>query len=153
MTAPSFWTEDHPLFPQYKELYDKLVSASSNAETEEGEMLRAVSRLGYDYYNNGMCNNTSGAAKYLIEQFDEHGLGCDAELQRLYLYSNTGTYVKADLDAEVTTVTAAVVEHILKQNGFYLASADDLFDWQDPDYYPDDEDDEDEDQDYWGDED
>lgn len=146
MSAPSFWNQDHPLFAQYEEMYAKLVPASGNAETEEGEMLRAASRLGYDYYNNGMINNTSGAAKYLIKKFSERDLGCKAELDRLYMFSNTGCYTMINLDPSITTVTAAVVEHIIKQNGFYLASADDMFDWQDPDYYP-----EEEDQDYWGD--
>ena len=98
-----------------------------------------------NYYNNGMCNNTSGAAKYLIEMFNEHDLGCKAELRCLYRLSNLPGYTSLDLDTTITKVTETVVEHIIKQNGFYVASADDLFDWQDPDYYPDDED-----QDYWG---
>ena len=46
MSAPSFWNQDHPLVAQYEELYAKLVPDAGNAETEEGEMLRAVSRLG-----------------------------------------------------------------------------------------------------------
>lgn len=141
MSTLNFWNQQHPLFAQYERLYAQLVPASGSAETEEGEMLRAASRLGYDFYNNGMCNNTSGAAKYLIDRFEAHNLGCKDELRELYLFSNTGGYMGANLNRSITSVVAAVVEHIIKQNGFYLATADDMFDWQDPDFYPDEDED------------
>ena len=34
-------------------LYDKLVPGQGNAETVEGEMLRAINRIAYRYYNDG----------------------------------------------------------------------------------------------------
>lgn len=39
--------------PDYEALYDKLVPGSGPAETVEGEMLRAVSRIIYRYFNDG----------------------------------------------------------------------------------------------------
>lgn len=42
---------------QYKVLYERLVPESGKCETLEGELLRAVSRIYYDYTNNGFGNN------------------------------------------------------------------------------------------------
>jgi hypothetical protein len=52
----SFYDGTHPLTAKYQELYDALVPATDEADTVEGEALRAMSRLGYEYYNNGNGN-------------------------------------------------------------------------------------------------
>ena len=41
---------------EYDELYEKLVPDAGEAPTVRGELLRCVSRLGYEYWNNGNCN-------------------------------------------------------------------------------------------------
>ena len=45
---------------KYQGLYDRawkqLIPASGEAEDGLPEALRAISRIGYDYYNNGFCN-------------------------------------------------------------------------------------------------
>lgn len=143
MSVPNFWNQQHPLYNQYETLYHRLVPSYGSADSEEGEMLRAASKLGYDYYNNGMCNNVSGAAKYLIERFKEYDLGCLDELNILYAFSNNAGPFSTDLDPLITTVIAKLVEYIISVNGVYLATADDMFDWQDPDRAPMDYDDHD----------
>lgn len=48
--------------------YDRLVEAMpmmGRCDTVAGELIRAVSKLGYDFYNNGMGNNTSGALNFI----------------------------------------------------------------------------------------
>lgn len=52
----TFWSRKHPLYDEYKELYDELVPSTGAADTIEGELLRAVSNIYYDHYNNGSCN-------------------------------------------------------------------------------------------------
>ena len=47
-------------------MYDELVPASGSSQTLFGELVRAVSRLGYDYYNNGNCN--AAEVNYIEEQ-------------------------------------------------------------------------------------
>ena len=39
---------------------------SGKCETVAGEMIRAVSKLGHELYNNGMGNNSSGAVNFLM---------------------------------------------------------------------------------------
>jgi hypothetical protein len=43
----------------YNFLYDQLVPNDGPAEYLEGELLRAISRIHYDYLNNGFGNNWS----------------------------------------------------------------------------------------------
>ncbi len=52
---------------EYQQLYDDLVPDSGHCETTAGELIRSAGRLSYDFYNNGMTNNTSGAVNFLRE--------------------------------------------------------------------------------------
>lgn len=52
----SYWEGTGAYDKEYHDMYDKLVPASGSSQTLFGELVRAVSRLGYDYYNNGNCN-------------------------------------------------------------------------------------------------
>jgi len=52
----SYWNETGALNNEYHELYSKLVPDMGEAETVEGELIRSVSRLYWDYFNNGNCN-------------------------------------------------------------------------------------------------
>lgn len=47
------WLLDKTLEKQISELFDALVPAQGPAGTLEGEVIRAVSRIGYRYYNDG----------------------------------------------------------------------------------------------------
>ena len=53
---------------KYQADYDRLLElmpSMGKCDTVAGELIRAASRLGYDFYNNGMGNNTSGACNFL----------------------------------------------------------------------------------------
>lgn len=52
----SYWNESGAYQPEYDKLYEELVPNRGEADTIHGEMIRAVTRLTYDYYNNGNCN-------------------------------------------------------------------------------------------------
>jgi len=52
----SYWNENGAYQKEYDELYEKLVPIRGEADTVHGEMIRAVSRISYDYFNNGNCN-------------------------------------------------------------------------------------------------
>lgn len=62
----NFWDQDHPLSADYQRLYGELVPSSGKCDTLQGELLRAASKINYDWFNNGWgCNNWSGAVVYL----------------------------------------------------------------------------------------
>lgn len=51
----SFWNENHPRQEEFKKL-EKLIPPCGEANTLHGELIRAASRLYWDYCNNGNCN-------------------------------------------------------------------------------------------------
>lgn len=52
----SYWEKEGQLQSEYDKLYNELVPSSGRAKNLFGEAVRAVSRLGYEYLNNGNCN-------------------------------------------------------------------------------------------------
>ena len=52
----SYWDEKGIFQKQYDDLYQKLVPSQGMAETLNGELIRAISRLQYEYCNNGNIN-------------------------------------------------------------------------------------------------
>ena len=54
--SKSYWDHEGQFQKEYDELYDELVPASGSANNLFGEVIRAVSRLSYEYLNNGNCN-------------------------------------------------------------------------------------------------
>lgn len=52
----SYWDHDGKYQAQYQKAWDQLIPAQGEAEDGLPEALRAISRIGYDYYNNGFCN-------------------------------------------------------------------------------------------------
>jgi len=56
--APSgvYWDNEGKYQAQYDAAWQALIPASGEAEDGLPESLRAISRIAYDYYNNGFCN-------------------------------------------------------------------------------------------------
>lgn len=51
-----YWGDSGVYQKIYDNLYNELVPSSNMAETIHGELLRCISRLYYDFCNNGNCN-------------------------------------------------------------------------------------------------
>jgi hypothetical protein len=60
-----FWNNTHPRNEESNTAYGELVPAMGKCETLEGELLRASSKIYYDFFNNGFGNNWSGPLNYL----------------------------------------------------------------------------------------
>lgn len=52
----SYWNGTGAYQKPYELLYDATVPESGSAKTLNGELIRAISRLQHEYYNNGNCN-------------------------------------------------------------------------------------------------
>jgi hypothetical protein len=52
----SYWDNEGKYQAQYNKAWKQLIPASGEAKDGLPEALRAISRIGYDYYNNGFCN-------------------------------------------------------------------------------------------------
>jgi len=55
-TSQAYWDNNGKYQEQYEMAWEQLVPASGEAEDGWPEALRAISRIGYDYYNNGFGN-------------------------------------------------------------------------------------------------
>lgn len=52
----TYWDNEGKYQEQYGKAWEKLIPASGEAKDGWPEALRAISRIGYDYYNNGFAN-------------------------------------------------------------------------------------------------
>ena len=52
----TYWNDEGVYQTEFDELYKYLVPNCGDAPTIQGELLRVISRLNYDYFNNGNCN-------------------------------------------------------------------------------------------------
>ena len=118
----------------FERIWEELVPREGNADTVAGEMIRAAGRLRYDFYNNGMGNNTSGALKFLREKS-----AIDQELfdyvlpyttGRLYQgkYENDLFHIAIDRIVEMTTKMVAYNPVLMT-----MKNTEDMLDYSDED--------------------
>ena len=67
----AYWDNEGKYQEQYDAAWKALIPMSGEAEDGWPEALRAISRIGYDYYNNGFCNLWQG-----WEDVDDYGEDC-----------------------------------------------------------------------------
>jgi hypothetical protein len=138
MSNNTYWNSNGKHQAAYQEL-SKMVPSSGPAGTVEGEMLRAVTRLYYDFYNNGMVNNTSGAVNYLTRCDELFNLDIAEELEIVEPECNTPHYTNLPLAGPLETIADVVIEYVISKDGLYTESGDNLFDYADPDATDDDD--------------
>ena len=128
---------------KYQAEYDRLVNLvpdSGNCDTVAGEMIRAVSRLGYDFYNNGMGNNTSGAVNFLdhmdvfVTREDSATFATIYDMSRGAVYS--GRYEGDSLHTAIERAVDLTIEAILANPALETQpNTDDIFDYEDPEQH------------------
>lgn len=73
----SYWENNGAYQKEYDELFKTLVPETGSAETIAGEMVRGVSRLYYDYFNNGNGNVVKA-------EYDDEGCTIRAYIHPFY---------------------------------------------------------------------
>ena len=63
----SYWNNNGAYQEEGDRLYEEMVPASGSASTLNGELIRAINRLFYEYCNNGNCN--AAEAHYVGDRF------------------------------------------------------------------------------------
>lgn len=150
----SYWGGNGKHQTLYNELLAKLVPESGKCDTVGGELLRAISRIAHDWYNNGGWNNTSGASNYLQGIYAVLSEQGRKDLAYIAPWGSTMAY----LDEFVNEAKYSAALERLADEVILLAdklqtqpNTQDMFDLQDDEQYPEDEDDgwDNEDQDEW----
>jgi hypothetical protein len=127
----TYWSGNGKHQEWYDLNFSQLVPASGETGTVEGELIRASAKLYYDYYNNGMCNNTSGPANFLTEYDIKYKLGISKQIHDVRLECNTGGYTTAELSKPLEDIVNVVIEFAQSKNGVYTPTTDDMWLYQD----------------------
>lgn len=117
---------------QFENLWNELIPASGNCETLAGELVRAAGRLQYDFYNNGMGNNTSGAINFLRH----HGIVDEILYQDVHYYTTgrvyNGRYDGDSLHKAIDKVVEQTTHFvILNPVTMTIENEDDMFNYED----------------------
>ena len=132
----TYWNNAGKHQADYARLCDELIPAVGAADTVAGEILRSVTRLAYDLYNNGMGNNTSGAANFLLHKgvVDHETHSTIYEYTRGMLYD--GRYEGDALQVAVERTIDFAVEFILANPALTTAqNTEDMFDYEEEDQH------------------
>lgn len=101
-----------------------LVPSSGACDTVEGELLRAVSKIYYDAYNNDGGNNMSGPLRYLKERlpgFKSDWFGTLEEPAH-----GNGGYSKAGYEA-LEEMADTTIRYVKAKNGKYTPNEEDMW--------------------------
>lgn len=163
-TIKNFWDNTHPLAEIASAKYDELVPARDHCASLQGELIRASTRIGYDWYNNGWgCNNWSGAVQFILARFSNLPNQPSAEIiadlrKNLAIVADYShgepCHINDDLADEVVTKIHEIIIQAVIDNPELIANTTDMFSYQEEDYrehadeeddfgYDDDDDDED----------
>lgn len=137
----TYWSGKGRFQAEFNELV-KLMPLMGASDVLAGELIRAANRLAYDFYNNGMGNNTSGAINFL-----QHHSAIDPDVYntvhpwttgRIY----NGSYEGDSLQLAIERVIDQTVEMIVRNPQLTsIANTDDIFNHSDEDEHFDYEDD------------
>ena len=119
----SYWNGNGKHQKEMDRLFDQLVPDHGSSNTVEGEILRAANRIYYDYYNNGMCNNTSGAVRFLnYHLYYRRGIDKFEPLKKIYDNCNTGFHTFENLEIPLENMMDKAIEYVICKNGQYQKS-------------------------------
>jgi len=128
-----YWNSKGKYSKEYESLM-YLVPSQGAADTVEGELLRACSKIYYDYYNNAFINNWSGFFNYLFSKNEELALDLDEELKSLkdYKMGSLGPVqgTNTQLETSLESMVSKVLKHILDQKGVYHPNTKDALSLQ-----------------------
>tara|TARA_Y100000389_G_C17274804_1_gene419868 strand:- start:197 stop:712 length:516 start_codon:yes stop_codon:yes gene_type:complete len=110
-------------------LYDKLVPGSGAADTVEGEMLRAINRIIYRYYNDGdkyfegYGTETAGPSHSFL-------VNADHPQKSAMIKLFTEPIGDSEYEQMLKDALDVILDHIESRQGNYTESNEDMFDYE-----------------------
>ena len=136
----TYWNHQGKFQAAYDELVN-LMPASGKSDTVAGELVRSISRIGYQFYNNGMGNNVSGAVNFLRDKgaIDPDTYDTIYEYSRGRVYN--GHYNGDAIQVAVERATDMTLEFITRNPVLLtMSNEQDMFDFEEPELYYDEDD-------------
>lgn len=129
----NYWDGNGKYQDKFNEL-SELMPSYGKCDTLAGELIRAANKLAYDFYNNGMCNNTSGAINFLQRK----NAVTSAVYNKIYEYSRgliyRGDYKTDNLHLAIISMIDQTVEFIINNpNTLTTENVEDIHDYSDED--------------------
>jgi len=111
----------------YDRLTEELIPMSGSTGSIEAESLRAASKLGYEFYNNGGGNNVSGALLFLKQHFP----GFKNEWWDALAPYVTGQFPSSQeaIQATCEDIVDTVTVYVKSKNGVYTPTELDMLDF------------------------
>lgn len=128
----TYWDRKGKYQAELDHLTEMFVPLMGKCSTVAGELVRSATRLAYDFYNNGMGNNTSGAINFL-----QHWNVIDGDTYRtIYDYSRgqlyQGRYEGDKLQVAIERMMDQTMEFILANPALKTTeNTEDMFDYED----------------------
>ena len=91
----AYWDREGKYQEQYDAAWKQLIPFEGEADDGLPEALRAISRIGYDYYNNGFCNLWRSS-----EAYDEDGCYYD-EYEMDSYYRDMVAYLRYEIPRDL----------------------------------------------------
>lgn len=123
----SYWKSTGIYQKEYDELFANLVPDRGKCKTLNGELIRSISRLSHEYFNNGNCNARveDGVINTFYEKFLDlivsHVPSAYAEVLIISEYIREEAYECSLVDAETQTYNALcdkVIHHVLEHDDY-----------------------------------
>lgn len=127
----TYWNRNGKYQAELDHLTEMFLPLSGNCATVAGELVRSATRLAYDFYNNGMGNNTSGAINFL-----QHWNVIDGDTYRtIYDYTRgqlyQGRYEGDRLQVAIERMVDQTMEYILIHPELKTTeNTDDMFNYE-----------------------
>ena len=136
----TYWNQSGKFQKEFDEII-KLMPGSGASDVLAGELIRCANRLAYDFYNNGMGNNTSGAVNFL----KHHSAISDENYDTIHPWTMgrvyNGPYNGDPLQVAIESMIDDVVTMIVRNPQLMtMGNSDDLFNHSDDDRYYDEDD-------------
>ena len=91
----TYWNREGKYQEQYDRAWKQLIPFEGEADDGLPEALRAISRIGYDYFNNGFCNLWQSS-----EAYDEDGCYYDEYSMDSY-YKDMVAYLRYEIPRDL----------------------------------------------------
>ena len=136
----TYWNHSGKFQKEFDEII-KLMPSNGNSDVLAGELIRSANRLAYDFYNNGMGNNTSGAVNFL----KRHSAISDELYETIHPWTTgrvyNGPYNGDPLQVAIEGMIDSTVQFIVRNPQLMtIANEDDLFNYSDEHHYYDEDD-------------
>lgn len=121
-----YWNKQGKYQKLYNQFYKELVPDKGRAKTDAGELLRVVSNVYYDIYNNGGVNLDVRGSKYrdlllLEDSLDDLGFNWGDKvftMASLEFYAGLNQRGKQQLGTVLDRIVDFIVKKIAKDRGF-----------------------------------